>query len=556
MQRSRRTSPSITAAWAEVDIMKARTTAALRSALWSRRRTAGLALLCVASLWLWFAHIDAALPYSQHFDERYVAKAALGIMQSGSLEPNTFLYPSLPIYGATLGFIAGAIDAVKRGELGADVSAITRLWDPFYSHPTVMRWARRLNACLAALTLLCVGLLGAQLWKEPWLRLLAPLLLLLSPLFFESGYRYLNVDVWCSAFTLATVVAATHAVHVQSLWLRAVLPGLCAGCAIASKYNAVVVLIPCALGILFFGPRGRRVTALVTLGLTVSVTFALCCPYALLRVDRLIAALLDQMVFYQKVRGSDQLGDPSWTQLAAAFGTFTHELGPVLLLLCAVGFVFGLQRSARRTLVAASAPLSLLVLMSGLRLYFPRNMLPALDLLPVFAAFGALQLGRVLHAHLRATRAARLAAVAVPIAIGLAIAIGVLVERPVFAHFVPERDSRKLAVAWLTRHAADALVYAPADLSIDSNEATRFALEVLGPKELAATLAAGRSERRTYVIAIEYAVPSGPKAKRARDDSAAMQQAIAGAKPVFSAGSSTITKGRFMRDPKLVVYQR
>jgi 4-amino-4-deoxy-L-arabinose transferase-like glycosyltransferase len=536
--------------------MRSPSTLALRSALWSRRRSAALAALCGVALWLWFAHIDAALPYSQHFDERYVAKAALDIIQSGSLEPNTFLYPTLPIYGATFGFVVGALEAVKRGELSPDLGAITRLWDPFYSHPSVMRWARRLNACLAALTLLWVGLLGAQVWKEPWLRVLSPLLLLLSPLFFGSGFRYLNVDVWCSAFTLATVVAATRAVHVQSLWQRALVPGVCAGCAIASKYNAAVVLVPCVLGILFFGPRGRRPTALVVLGLTVCATFALCVPYSLLRVDRFATALLHQMTFYQKPRGLPAGVDPAWHQLGAELGTFAHELGPVLLVLCVVGFAFGLQRAARATLVMASAPVSLLMLMSGLQLYFPRNMLPALDLLPAFGAFGALQLGRVSLARLRWLGRPRLVAAGVPIVVGLAIAGGVWLQRPLFGHLLPVRDSRSVTLAWLTRHAPAAVVYAPSDAGIDGSEAKGFALQLLDAEAIAATMAADQSPGAKYVIAVEYAVPSGPKAKRARRDNAALQAAIAGAKPVFTAGGAIITKGRFMRDPKLIVYRR
>jgi len=303
-------------------------------------------------------------------------------------------------------------------------------------------------------------------WRRPATLVLAPLILLSSPLFFRHSWVYLNVDIIGASFVILTVVAALVGTRQPSLWQCALLPGALAGFATGSKYTLAVVILPVLLAIGLFFARGRRIIAMVTALGAMVVAFAAAVPYSLLDIPGFLSGV-GYETFHYASGHAGFAGDPGWPQLLYYLRHLVSEFGwPAAVL--AVGGIFGLAVADwRRAAVLLLFPAVLLWFLSTQRVHFTRNVLAVHPFVAVFASVALVSLAnQVLAFAARRSSLARSTMMRVVLVLGL-VAAAIPFWR--FADDVRDRtDSRKLARVWIDEHVPpDWTLVIPTELNVD-----------------------------------------------------------------------------------------
>jgi hypothetical protein len=189
-------------------------------------------------------------------------------------------------------------------------------------------------------------------------------------------------------FVTLSLVFAVRAAESPTVW-NFTLAGALAGLAVSSKYNAALVLLPIATAAALRWREARNRLALAALA--AAAAFALTSPFLLLRAGR----FWSEMLFLREYLYRDSAGDFAlWDHLRT---TFPQGLGWTLFVASAAGFGRALWRRSPSDLVLLSFVLPFLVLISTVRVTFPRYVLPVTPVLLVLAAdlVGALARSRV-----------------------------------------------------------------------------------------------------------------------------------------------------------------
>ena len=438
-----------------------------------------LLALCAAAFWLRTAHISASLPYPQHPDEINIADYAANILTTGlGTVPTNFNKPSLPTYLAAAAMSVGFISNAPKLEIehNNDIDIRDDLGDvshPFYTLPGVVEKARQLFALLSVVAMAAGGVVAHQLLGRPGALVLAPLVLALSPFFFDMSHRYLNVDIVGTCFValgMAAVLQGASRPRPTLRWL-AVMPAICVGLAAGSKYTHGLLLISVMLAILLFMERGRRLQASGVAIATASLSFLAVAPYSVLALPDFINGLARQAHHYATGHPGYE-ADPGLGQLAYYASSLISDFGVAGFVLCLIGLISAALSNWRRTLVLASFPVALLALLSAQRVHFLRNMLPVLPLVAAFIACGIFFLhGRLMRvAWIRRMEIRGLRSTVGAVGFLGLFALGLNVPLGKFpAQMEVAGESRVRAVAWIRKHVATgATVVVPEELHLDT----------------------------------------------------------------------------------------
>lgn len=180
--------------------------------------------------------ITWGLPARWHPDEK--ADAASRMMRTGTLRPESFINPSLPLYGQ--------MPMLWLQDRVADVGLVAgRAADHLLA-------SRALSALLAALAVVVLGraLVGGDAAEG----LLAAALLALAPGVVNLSH-FATPEPWLLLGSAATLFAAVR--HVEGRAPAAVL-GAALGLAAATKYTAAALALPCLLAVLMCAQRRWR----------------------------------------------------------------------------------------------------------------------------------------------------------------------------------------------------------------------------------------------------------------------------------------------------------
>ena len=120
-----------------------------------------------------------------------------------------------------VGFLRGAAHLEIR-----DVNQLGNVRYPYYDMPRVMKTARQTFALLSVICLAMTGLSAWLAFQKPATILLAPLILLASPLYFRHSWTYLNVDIVGATFGMLTVAACLLGTTRPSFMQSALVPGI------------------------------------------------------------------------------------------------------------------------------------------------------------------------------------------------------------------------------------------------------------------------------------------------------------------------------------------
>ncbi len=432
----------------------------------ARMSTAGLILLCAATLFLLFRHIEGTMPYPYHADEGFISGPAYNVVVKGQLHPHRFNYPSLPTYIAAasmaLGFVRGAAHLEIR-----EVNQIGRVTYPYYETPRVMKTARQAFALLGVVCLGTTGLSALLAFQRPPTMVVAPLILIASPLYFRDSWVYLNVDIVGASFAMLTVAAGLAGARRPSIGRSALLPGLFAGLAAGSKYTLALAILPVLVSIGLYYPRARVVAAWAAAVGAMIAAFLAVVPYSLIDIPGFLNGV-GYEAFHYASGHAGSAGEPGWPQLLFYSRHFVSEFGPVACALAVVGLVRLAAADWRLAAVLGIFPAALLWLLTTQRVHFTRNALAIHPFVVMWAAYGLV----TLHSWIVQAAAHRgwaRAGIPIPALTAVVLLIATVPVWHLADHLRVRTDSRTLARDWVGEHLPpNWAVVLPTELGFDA----------------------------------------------------------------------------------------
>lgn len=331
----------------------------------------GLALALAAILRFWGLEYGIPHPTARPDEERVVGRAQT-IFATGDWHPGSFFYPSLPFYLDALALHAyyGAGKLLGRYAEPRDF-----LLDVAVGRPGLhYRICRFVSAAAGVATIVAAYALSLAAFHRPWAAVLAAFSLAVCHVHVRDSH-FATVDVLATLFVTLSLVFAVRAPRASGA-RDFVLAGLFAGLAISSKYNVGLIAIAIGVAALY---RGRKAISYITLSAaTAAAAFALTSPYVLVRFGgfRSDMSFLEEFLY--------RSGDLAlWDHLRT---TFPAGLGWPLYLVAILGVVGALIRRRPPDVVLLSFAIPFLVLISSVRITFPRYVLPVVPLLLVVAS--------------------------------------------------------------------------------------------------------------------------------------------------------------------------
>lgn len=346
-----------------------------------------LPLLCVLALALalrlW--GITWGLPsathyFSYHPDESVVLETSSLTMNvfAGRLLPHFYDYPSLQLYlvcfANTLAALFGAVDIVPKNFAE---------WYPQWAKMYLI--GRLLTVGMGVGTVWVTYTLGATLWGRR-AGLVAALILAVTPLHAQQSH-FLTVDVPATFWVMLSLLWSVRlATDYPKPIKAALLAGVFAGFAAATKYNMVLAVLPLLTACVLTSSPSRfgRVAACCGVG---SVAFLLAffagCPGALLETDTFLKDVRFEAVHVQNA------DDPTFRDTGSGFVYhITHNLDaglglPLLVLaLASVGYAAYRRQRGDGLLAAFALPYYVLISLAAVR--YARYTIPLLPILALW----------------------------------------------------------------------------------------------------------------------------------------------------------------------------
>src|SRR5262249_2817576 len=152
-------------------------------------------------------------------------------------------------------------------------------------------FARRAFALVSVATLAMTGFCAWLAFRRPISILLAPLLVLATPLFFYDSWAYLNVDIVGTFFVTMTLAACLKGTRQCSIFDTALLPGVFAGMALDCKYTLLSVILPVLLAIWLYTRPEHRLRWSLAAVCAMLVAFLIVAPYTVLDLPHFLDAV-------------------------------------------------------------------------------------------------------------------------------------------------------------------------------------------------------------------------------------------------------------------------
>jgi DNA-binding beta-propeller fold protein YncE len=300
------------------------------------------------------------------------------------LNPQFFAYGSFPIY------------VVK-----VSTSVVSLLRPSYRGYDGAIFVGRAVSALWGAGTVLLLALLGIRLYDRAT-GLLGGFFLAASVSHLQNSH-FATSDIPLTALVLATLVLLIRSVESPSLPNFA-LTGACLGLALATKFSALPLLLPVAVGLLLCRIRGSSWSRVVLAGLVVAAAagaaFFVGQPYAVLDFRAWSHDIMEQSRMVRHAGlfpyTNQYVGTPKYLYDLEQFVLW--GAGPLLGLAALAGAGFAVVRAARRREASQILLLSWVVpyfLVTGsFEIKFPRYLLPVYPMLALWAAAWLVEKGR------------------------------------------------------------------------------------------------------------------------------------------------------------------
>ena len=363
-------------------------------------RNAGLlAMILLGALSVRLLGVGRGLPYIHEYSEPTILNYVIGMLQRGDLNPGAFVYPSVYYYmllpAAYLHYFYLHARGVLTSPLAiqsAHPQAVAYWW---YLNPaSFYLWGRTLTVLIGTATVYLVYRIGSRVYGTT-AGLLAAAFLALAPgaVYYADS---VHLDIPMAFFATLTVLAGLGVVE-RGGRREYLLAGLCAGIAISTRSNAIVLLVPLAAAHLVNRQRPRNAhLRLIAMGLAVLAGIVAGTPYLAVEpkivIDQLRSATLSHAgvpdVHLMRRSLTTYLRYLAVPATDVWYGVPHTAFGMLPLLAAAVGIVTGFRTHRRLHLYLLSFPLVYLLFMSGQHALELAFMMAVLPFVALFAAAG------------------------------------------------------------------------------------------------------------------------------------------------------------------------
>lgn len=405
-----------------------------------------VAVAAVARFW----GLGFGLPHTDvRPDENFVILVPRAFL-AGNFRPQFYDYPWLYMWVLTVVYVGYYLWGLATGAFHAFPDLIKSWpvhWEPFFL------LSRGLSATLGTATVAVVFWIGRRLWTET-VGLVAASFLAVAFLHVRDSH-FGTTDV---AMTFLVMVAIAVLIESHLTGEHLVLAGAASGLAAATKYNAVLLVVPVvfveiaraaaggAAGWRALGPRLMRFGMAFLLALLIGI------PFVLLDTDRFLGAMNG---LGQAMRlGQDRV----LTSAPALVGWLYHlqvslrfGLGVPLLVAGVVGMVAILVRTPAIGLLLFLFPLAYYVVAGSLKILFVRYAIPFIPFLCLAAAWVVCAVADRLSVVAPRERRKGLAAAVVAV---LSVAVAAPSARAAwnFDRLVARPDNRVVVGRWVDAH--------------------------------------------------------------------------------------------------------
>jgi 4-amino-4-deoxy-L-arabinose transferase-like glycosyltransferase len=378
-----------------------------------------------------------------HPDELLLIGAALKIA-GGNPNPEFFDYPALHMYllaAIYMGYYACGLATGAFTSVAHFLADFRLHWEPFFLI------GRTISAVFGTLTVPALYAVARPVFGRRS-AVVAAWFMALAFLHVRSSHLS-TTDVSMTFFLVAAMVAIVR-VHVSGRRDDARLAGVLAGCAAATKYNAVLLAVPMTVVALLEGWRRRddlaaaiRRSSLLWMAVPFLLTFLILNPYLVLDSVRAFEHL---RVLEQSTSGGmtpPELLGRGWTYHLPF--SLRYGLGWPLLVAGLGGMAWSAVRYPGATAIVAGFPIAYYAVAGAGYNVFVRYMVPVVPFLCVFAAV------LVVEVVARLVRGSRAQRVVTAIAAALVVAPSAwsVVQ---FDVLLSREDNRLVAGRWIHDH--------------------------------------------------------------------------------------------------------
>jgi 4-amino-4-deoxy-L-arabinose transferase-like glycosyltransferase len=396
-----------------------------------------LVVAAIARVWA----LGFGLPHPAARPDEEAVGAMAGGYYDGNFEQTIFTYP--PLFTLV---VAGALWIVSR-DMSATLSWMNirlGLSDPSTAAERIV--ARFLSAAAGVASVWLLFRIGARLFGRPTAFVAAACLALAFLHVRDSHFGVTDIPMTCMVLVgFLAIVRLSESGSRGDL----VAAGLLTGLAVATKYNAALLVLPACFAILndpLRRPIRIRLGRAVAFAVIMVAAFLIVCPFAVLSYEKFLADVMDVSRHLADGHGPD-LGR-GWTYHLTT--TLRYGLGLPLLAAGILGLLLMVWREGRRGILVALFPVAYYALTGSGRTVFARYALPLVPFLCLTAGYLVATMAAVVADYLRRPTW-RIPATAV---ITAAVLWPSMLSVIAFDRLIAREDSRVLARRWIEAHFA------------------------------------------------------------------------------------------------------
>jgi hypothetical protein len=405
--------------------------------LWLRapHRLLLIAILVVAALARFWA-LGFGLPHPAARPDEEAVGSMAGSYYDGNFEQTIFTYP--PLFTLV---VAGTLWLVSRHVPSALSWMNIRLGlsDPGTAAERIV--ARFLSAAAGVASVWLLFRIGTRLFGRPTAFAAAACLALAFLHVRDSHFGVTDIPMTCMVLVgFLAIVKLSESGSRRDLVAAGVLTGL----AVATKYNAALLVLPACFAILndpLRRPIRIRLGRVVAFGVIMTAAFLIVCPFAVLSYEKFLADVVDVSRHLADGHGPD-LGR-GWTYHLTT--TLRYGLGMPLLAAGILGLPLMVWREGRRGILVALFPVAYYASSGSGRTVFARYALPVVPFLCLTAGYLVATMAVVVTNYIRRP-AWRIPATTVLTAAVLWPSILSVIA---FDRLIAREDSRVLARRWI-----------------------------------------------------------------------------------------------------------
>lgn len=321
--------------------------------------------------------ITFGFPLIVHPDEPKIVTPAFNMLQSGDLNPHTFLYPSLYIY--LQAFVYALL--MFSGKILGTATSINEL-----EITSIYYWGRMLTILFSTGTIYLTYLVASTIFDRK-LAIISTFFIATSTLHIFNSYLITTDSPMAFWITASLLMSSLHyAKGPKSAYY--ILNGIFIGFAIGTKYTAVFCVLPLIFVHLFHDSFSisKVFDKRFILGLLlIPISFILTTPY--LVID--FKTFLGYIQFQQNAYSQGHAGaESNLTSYSFYFQSLLQQYGQIPLILSGIGFILALVKDFKKALFLGSFPFIYFIFLGSYKVHFDRNIVCLLPFLAISSGAG------------------------------------------------------------------------------------------------------------------------------------------------------------------------